>query len=111
MANGAITTGRITASSEWSPITHSVNFGRLFYTSNSGAWVAQTCDASQWMLVDLGGPRIKVTRVATQGRANYAQWVTTYKLQYSNLEYFRNYREQGQIEDKVKYPYRLKKKR
>jgi len=46
---------------------------------------------------------MKVTRVATQGRYSvYNQWVTKYKLQYSddgvNFQY---YKEQGQTTDKV----------
>ena len=104
MANGAITDEQISASSEHNPTTHSLKFGRLFYTLNSGAWVAKVSDDSQWIQIDLLRNNIKVTRLATQGRANYGQWVTSYKLQQSNDgTNFKYYREAGQPEDKVKF--------
>lgn len=104
MANGAITDEQISASSEHDPTTNSLKFGRLFYTLNSGAWVAKVSDDSQWIQIDLGRKNIKVTLVATQGRANYGQWVTSYKLQQSNDgANFKYYREAGQPEDKVKF--------
>ena len=104
MANGAITDEQISASSEHDPTTHSLKFGRLFYTLNSGAWVAKVYDDSQWIEIDLGRNNIKVTLVATQGRANNGQWVTSYKLQQSNDgANFKYYREAGQPEDKVKF--------
>ena len=39
-------------------------------------------DKSQWIQVDL---RVKsqVTKIATQGRQDYAQWVTQYKVSHS----------------------------
>ena len=57
------------------------------------------------MQIDLGNQHTKVTRVATQGRnAAYSQWVTKYKLQYSddgvNFQY---YQENGAI--KVSYAF------
>ena len=110
MANGDITVDQITASSEYHAITHAFNYGRLFYKKHSGAWMVGNNDASPWLQVDLGRENVKVTRVATQGRASYPQWVTTYKLQHSNdavnLQY---YREQGQTIDKVKCILRITK--
>ena len=41
--------------------------------------------------------------MATQGRNVYAQWMTEYKLQYSNDGVnFKHYRQHGQNADKVK---------
>ena len=51
--------------------------------SMAGAWSAQTNDLNQWLQVDLGS-YTKVSRVATQGMDGSDQWVTKYKIQYSN---------------------------
>ena len=100
VANGALTELQISASTEWD-FDHSANIGRLFKTFRAGAWSAGINDGNQWIQLDLGGRRIKVTRVATQGRYN-GQSVTTYKLQYSeNTVNFYYYKEQGQTSDKV----------
>ena len=100
VANGALTELQISASTEWD-FDHSANIGRLFKTFRAGAWAAGINDGNQWIQLDLGGRRIKVTRVATQGRYN-GQSVTTYKLQYSeNTVNFYYYKEQGQTSDKV----------
>ena len=48
----------------------------------SGAWIAKTSDKGQWIQVDLG--KIKeVTKVGIQGRQDYPQWVTKYRVSYS----------------------------
>src|SRR5689334_19987821 len=44
---------------------------------NAGAWCARSNDQSQWVEVDLGRPRL-LLGVSTQGRSDYAQWVTEY---------------------------------
>ena len=57
---------------------------------------------NQWLQVDLGSENFKITRVATQGRKESAEWVTSYKLQYSDDGVtFHYYKEQGQASDKV----------
>ena len=108
MEDGAISDGQITASSEFSA-NHAAKQGRLhlqetFDPWKSGSWSVLTNDVNQWLQVDLRDRYIKATRVATQGRSSYIhpQWVTTYKLQYSNdEETFKYYREKGQTTDKV----------
>ena len=40
-------------------------------------------NVGQWIQVDLKTPTY-VTGVATQGRYNYPQWVTSYKISYGN---------------------------
>ena len=42
----------------------------------------KTNDKNQWIQVDLKEPTL-VSGVDTQGRADYDQWVTRYKVQYS----------------------------
>ena len=104
MENGAILDEQITASSQWdfnhAPFQARLHFQKI--TFKAGSWSARTNDLHQWLQVDLGGQYIKVTRVATQGRNDAAQWVTKYKLAYSddgvNFQY---YREKGQTADKV----------
>ena len=86
MENGAISDRQITASSQLDA-NHAAIQGRLNTkeTANKGgSWSAASNDSGQWLQVDLGSQHTKVTRVATQGRHNTAQWVTKYKLQYSN---------------------------
>ena len=99
MENGAISDGQISASSQLF-VNHTAIQGRL--RRKAGSWSAGSSDVNQWLQVDLGSQYTKVTRVATQGGNDAAQWVTKYKLQYSkdgvNFQY---YREQGQTINKV----------
>ena len=104
MENGEIDNEQLTASSKYDA-NHGPDRSRLNIQINGakkGAWAAETSDDNQWLQIDLGSEYTKVTRVATQGRYNYEQWVKSYKLQYGhderNLHY---YRENGQTEDKV----------
>ncbi|XP_078351548.1 uncharacterized protein LOC144636259 [Oculina patagonica] len=101
--SGLISDDKLSASSEYN-VDQAANRGRLhiqYSGGKTGGWVAGTSDANQWLQVDLGSQYTKVTRVATQGRNDYAHWVFNYTLQYSNNGVnFQNYREQGQNEDK-----------
>ena len=47
------------------------------------AWYAETHDQNQWLQVNLS-QRVEIRRVATQGRHNSNQWVTSYMLNYSS---------------------------
>ena len=111
MESGLISDSQISASSE-NDANHAAIQGRLNFqetSSKAGAWEAATNNVSQWLQVDLGSQFTKVTRVATQGRnyssqwnTNHSQWVTKYKLQYSDdSANFHYYREQGQNTAKV----------
>jgi len=110
MESGAISDSQISASSEFNA-DHAATQGRLHFQARlnpgkTGSWSAHTKDANQWLQVDLNSKDTKVTRVATQGRNDYeingGQWVTKYKLQYSddgvNFQY---YKEPGQTTDQV----------
>ena len=100
MKNGAISNGEIIASSEFPTIkNHKAFQGRLHFQetpSLSGSWSAAKNDANQWLQIDLGSLHTSVTGEATQGRNGHCwQWVTNYKLQYSNDKMdFQCYREQ-----------------
>ena len=50
--------------------------------SFAGAWVPKTQDMGQWIQVDLA-KITKITRIATQGRQDTAQWVKSYSISYS----------------------------
>ena len=86
MENGAIADGQITASSFYS-YHHAPQAGRLRYKHLSqprlAGWVAYHGDLNPWLQIDLG-LQYNVTRVATQGRRAYPQWVTRYSLNYSD---------------------------
>ncbi|KAL9983511.1 hypothetical protein ACROYT_G005695 [Oculina patagonica] len=86
MSTGAISDGQITASSQWNS-NHAAVQGRLFFTRTgpkSGSWSSRKNDGNQWLQIDLGPRHTGVTGVATQGRSDYNQWVTQYRLQYSD---------------------------
>ena len=105
MENGEISDRQITASSQLDA-SHAALQGRLNLkaTGNKGAsWSAVSNDPSQWLQIDLGSPNTKVTGVATQGSNHPPQWVTKYKLQYSNDGVnFHYYKGQRQTAAKVK---------
>ena len=103
MEDGAITDAQITASSRVDG-NHSAVQARLNFKgdgSKAGAWSALTDDRNQWLQVDLGS-YTRVTRIATQGRNGYNEWVTKYKLQYSDDEgNFQLYKKVGESVAKV----------
>ena len=98
MASGKIADGQVTASTEYSS-HYAAKDGRLH---TGTAWSADTNDPDQWLQIDLGVEYPTVTRVVTQGSGSFSEWVTEYKLQYSNDGVtFQYYIEQGQVTDKV----------
>ena len=81
----AIEDAQISASSQLDG-NHSAIQGRLHLTRNGqkqGGWTALTDDRNQWLQVDLN-TFARVTVIATQGRNGFKEWVTKYKLQYSD---------------------------
>jgi len=108
MENGAIPNQQISASSQWDS-NHAAFQGRLHFqatSSKAGSWSARTNDVNQWLQIDLGNQATRVTRVATQGRNGYSQWVTKYNLQYSDDgQNFQYYRKRGQTTNKVNKNY------
>ena len=107
MENGTISDGQITASSQWN-LDHAAIQGRLNLKAKrpgvkAGAWSALHNNVNQWLQVDLIGQNTRITRVATQGRNDLDQWVTKYKLEYSNDGgNFQYHKDQGQTDTKVK---------
>ena len=103
MAFGTISDAQISASSQLDD-NHSAAQARLHFEadgSKSGAWSALKNDLSQWLQVDLG-VYTRVTRVATQGRNAYNEWVTKYRVQYSDDGVsFHMYRKAGEKSETV----------
>lgn len=85
MENGLIADGQITASSYLSG-RHEPFLARLHLKpvplGRIGAWASLYNDINQWLQVDVGR-QYNVSRIATQGREDIGQWVTKYKLQFS----------------------------
>ena len=104
LESGEISDGQITASSSFH-YTLLAPFARLNSKEASitkGAWIAGSNNVNQWLQVDLG-LQYNVTRVATQGREKFRQWVTEYNLLYSDdgVNFF--YYEDGKGQTKVSY--------
>ncbi|XP_078357327.1 uncharacterized protein LOC144642207 isoform X3 [Oculina patagonica] len=98
MENGEISDGQISASSEWLQYNSTARSGRLNF---HGEWSPRISDVDHWLQVDLIIQNTTVRGVATQGSKIYSEWVTMYKLQYSNDEVnFLYYKERGQSVDK-----------
>jgi len=107
MENRLIKDSQITASTQWDS-NHAAIQARLNFKAGGhkkGGWSALRNDHYQWIQVTLGS-YTKLTGIATQGRNGHSQWVTKYRLQYSqNGVSFYYYRASGQLRSKVKsYP-------
>ena len=103
MESGAILDSQISASSEWDSNLPAQQARLHFVKTVYGAWSARSNDIHQWLQVDLLNTT-RVSGVATQGRNGfrYDQWVTKYKLKYSEGgQAFKFYRRSGDESDMV----------
>ena len=87
MENGVISDPQITASSIHN-YKHDSRNARLHFKGDpltlvSAGWAAGLLNTNQWLQVDLQHIT-SVIGIATQGRHDYDQWVTEYKLQYGD---------------------------
>ena len=103
MDSGAISDAQITASSQWDS-NHAAVQARLHFKKagyKQGSWSSRINDVNQWLQVDLGS-YATVTKVATQGRNGNSQWVTQYRVQYSDDgETFQFFKESQRTSAKV----------
>ena len=105
MDSGAITDAQIKASSQLDN-NHGASRARLYMqfkqkSNQRKAWSSRSSDLNQWLQINLGG-YTTLTRVATQGRTDNDQWVTKYRLQYSDDGViFQFYKEPHQTSAKV----------
>ena len=104
MEDYKITSAQISASSQYD-LYNSSDQARLHNKAGDGkqgSWSAGANDLHQWLQVDLG-IETTVTFVATQGRNQYNQWVTKYKLNYSDDgNSFQIFKQDGKSSDKVR---------
>jgi len=111
MESGAISDAQISASSQWNAY-HAAKQARLNFQARpgiAGSWASRTNNVNRWLQIDLGYQYTNVTRVATQGRNAYIQWVTMYKLQYSDDGViFQYYSEHGVIKVRLHFQFHSK---
>jgi len=87
--DGRIPNSALTASTIYSAVC-AATFARLNLAAASGrvgSWCVKTNNVNQWLQIDLGTPTT-VTKVATQGRQDDSQWITSYSLSYSHAGSF-----------------------
>jgi len=94
--------------------SHGASNARLGHVAEhgtAGAWSPSSVDLGQWIQVDLGNFAI-VSKIATQGRQDAAQWVTQYKVSYSTYgRHFMFYRQPSNYSvDKVSCRRKLKER-
>ena len=87
MESGAIFDSQITASSVFND-RHAAPNVRLHFQGSKNpvryaGWVPGVKNTNQWLQVDLQ-QTTRVIGIATQGRHDWDQWVTKYKLQYGD---------------------------
>lgn len=67
------------------------------FVPGAGGWSPLTSDLDQWLEVDLGR-RTKVAAVSTQGRYGSSDWVTAYRLTFSDTGHnWRQYRQEDSL--------------
>ena len=85
MENGSISDVQISASSKWNNRlgAERARLNGIKVKGKLGAWRSGYNRLGQWLQVDLE-KYTTVTGLATQGRSDYDQWVTKYRMQYSD---------------------------
>ncbi len=64
-------------------IYHGPNHGALnYFGAPAQSWSAGANDLNQWYQYSFGRS-VTVVEIQTQGRGDYDQWVTQYRLQYT----------------------------
>ena len=100
MESGAIFDSQITASSVYNDKRNRM-LDCISKDPRDAGWAAGVKNTNRWLQVDLQ-QTTRVIGIATQGRHDYDQWVTKYKLQYGDDGlFFRVYQRNGDISDTV----------
>lgn len=82
MEDERIQDGQITASTSYGSHLAAI-YSRLNHTTNQGGWAPSRSDLDQWIQVDFGVPRM-VSGIVLQGKNTHNQWVTKYKVDFSD---------------------------
>ena len=114
MGSGAILNSQLTASSEYD-LSHGPHRARLNSDVHPGSWSTLVVDVNQWLQVDFL-QNVTLSKVATQGRHIYPQWVLSYLLSYSmDGSTFENYKQCGgdkvSLQTRYVSPVRMNNKR
>ncbi|MBN3281095.1 CNTP2 protein, partial [Polyodon spathula] len=77
--------------------SYAAGYAKLNRRGGAGGWSPLDSDHYQWLQVDLGS-RKQVTAIATQGRYSSSDWVTQYRLLYSDTgRNWKPYHQDGNI--------------
>nr|XP_034368966.1 contactin-associated protein like 5-1 isoform X3 [Arvicanthis niloticus] len=71
------------AFSSSSDLTGSSSSAQLNWRMGTGGWSPADSNNQQWLQIDLGN-RVEITAIATQGRYGSSDWVTSYRLMFSD---------------------------
>ena len=101
MENNDIPDSAVTASSSYSDSLHEPWRGRLNNVPDGdggwGCWLAGTWTLGEWLQIDLGKEKL-LTKLATQGRPSFDQWVLSYKILFSSDGIsWKEYKENGDV--------------
>nr|XP_042125781.1 contactin-associated protein like 5-3-like isoform X1 [Peromyscus maniculatus bairdii] len=85
------------AFSSSSDLTRSSSQAQLNWRMGTGGWSPADSNAQQWLQMDLGS-RVEITAVATQGRHGSSDWVTSYRLMFSDTGHnWQQYKQEDSI--------------
>ncbi|XP_059136744.1 contactin-associated protein-like 5 isoform X3 [Peromyscus eremicus] len=85
------------AFSSSSDLTGSSSQAQLNWRMGTGGWSPADSSAQQWLQMDLGS-RVEIMAVATQGRYGSSDWVTSYRLMFSDTGHnWQQYKQEDSI--------------
>lgn len=98
LESGLVLNQQMTASSQKSSLYAPFNarLNRRKVQERKGGWSPLRSNTNEYLQIDFN-QNVKITRVATQGRRDWNEWVITYTLQYSadGQSSFQTYQENG----------------
>uniref|UniRef100_A0A9L0T3C4 Contactin associated protein 2 n=1 Tax=Equus caballus TaxID=9796 RepID=A0A9L0T3C4_HORSE len=81
--------------------SYSPGYAKINKRGGAGGWSPSDSDHYQWLQVDFGN-RKQISAIATQGRYSSSDWVTQYRMLYSDTgRNWKPYHQDGNIWDAV----------